>query len=227
MPSRAQRFLSPALMAGMTLALLSGLSAAHASSPDAWEEFQDAVRAKCTAAASGTMTVSHVQVDPFGSEKYGIAILTGKEQGADQVSRTVCIFNKQTEEAEIGSMLPLDPGKTVVAATTAPDPAPHCEIFTQAGFQGTQGLIIANDMLRFQPETDAAKNVSGTGAQRVFFDASWLNNIRSVKTSPSCTLIAWDQTDLQSPQRFYRGENAALDAASQGKIGAALCQCQP
>lgn len=215
----------------MTLALFSGLSTAHASSPDAWEEFRDAVRAKCMAAVGTSMAVSDIQIDPFGSEKYGIAILTGKEQGADQLSRTVCIFNKRTEEAEIGSMLPLAAGTAGAVATPASapasDPAPHCEIFSQAGFQGTQGLIIANDMVRFQPETDAARNVSGTPAQRVFFDASWLNNIRSVKTTPSCILIAWDQTDLNSHQRSYRGENAAMDGSARGQIGAALCHCQP
>lgn len=228
MLSRAPSFLSPARIACMTLALLSGISTAQASSADAWEEFQEAVRAKCTAAASG-MTISDIQIDPHGSEKFGIAILTGTPQGSDQVSRTVCIFDKQTEEAEIGSMLPLEPGKTDTAAApaTAPDAAPHCEIFTQAGFQGAQGTIAPNDMLRFQPESDDAKDVSSTGAHRVFFDASWLNNIRAVKTSPSCTLIAWDQTDLTSPQRTYRGENAAMDAAAQGNIGAAFCQCQP
>ncbi len=221
----------PARAACIALALVSGLSVAHASSPDAWAEFVDNVRAKCVAAAGNRLAISHVQVDPYGSESYGIAILTGLPQGSDQVSQFVCLYNKRTEEVELGTEMPKEPSQqNAAAAPQAPVPQqvpPHCEIFSQAGFQGAQGLIIANDLIRFQPETDAARNVGKTGASRVFFDANWRNNIGSVKTSPGCTLIAWVEPDLESWNFSYMGENADMNPASKGQAGAAFCHCQP
>ena len=224
---RPQHVVSSARMGCIALALLAGISAAHASSPDAWNEFRDTVQAKCVAAASNAMTVSHIQVDPYGSEKYGIAILTGKEKGSDEISHAVCIFEKQTEHAEIGTMMPKDAAQKIAAAPAAVTVSGQCEIFTEAGFKGASGVIAANDLLRFQPQNTAAQTPSGITAQRVFFDESWRDNIGSVKASPTCTLVAWDVADLQGPGRPYRGEVPALDVSAQGKMGAAFCSCQP
>ena len=47
-------------------------------------------------------------VDPFGTESYGVAILTGKAAGADAVVSSICVYDKKTRTAEIGGELPAE-----------------------------------------------------------------------------------------------------------------------
>ena len=77
--------------------------AAHASSNDAWQEFAADVEAKCRKAARVTMEDAHAVVDPFGSEHYGMAIVTGKPRGANGFITHICVYDKQAKTAEIGS----------------------------------------------------------------------------------------------------------------------------
>lgn len=77
--------------------LLAALPAA-ADSPDAWEDFRQTVATTCTALVQDPGTVT-VEVNPFGSESYGAAIVTvTAEYGTD---RMICIFDKQTGSAEL------------------------------------------------------------------------------------------------------------------------------
>jgi hypothetical protein len=83
----------------MRLCLLALLiaSPALASSDDAWAEFRTEVQTACTALVEGGNPV--VEVNPFGSETYGAAIVTvAAGTGAE---RFVCIYNKQTKAAEL------------------------------------------------------------------------------------------------------------------------------
>ncbi|MDQ0422962.1 hypothetical protein J2045_004012 [Peteryoungia aggregata LMG 23059] len=83
-------------------------SSALASSGDAWEEFAKDVAAKCTVLAEGRIEQPKVVVDPFGTESYGVAILTGKAVGADAIVSSVCVYDKKSQTAEIGGELPAD-----------------------------------------------------------------------------------------------------------------------
>ena len=78
---------------------------ATASSPDAWETFRQQVAGACTAAAGVNSPV--VTVDPFGTETYGLASVTGL--GADGAERTViCVVRKSPDgvlNAEISAGL--------------------------------------------------------------------------------------------------------------------------
>jgi hypothetical protein len=95
-------------LAAIALALISLSSPALASSGDAWDAFAKDVAAKCTAIAEGRIEEPKVVVDPFGTENYGVAILTGKAVGADATVSSICVYDKKSHAAEIGGELPAD-----------------------------------------------------------------------------------------------------------------------
>ena len=90
-------------LAVLGLTLLAA-SAAHASSGDAWAEFAAEVEQACLAATTDVVTNTRAIVDPFGSESYGLAIVTG-DNPAGLTSSIICVFDKQTKTVEIGGEL--------------------------------------------------------------------------------------------------------------------------
>ncbi len=44
-------------------------------------------------------------VDPFGSEHYGLALVTGRPKGANGFVTHICVYDKQSKAVEIGSEL--------------------------------------------------------------------------------------------------------------------------
>ena len=87
----------------MTIALLGALPALAASG-DAWAEFAAKVDDSCVTATSGILENAKAVVDPFGSESYGLAIVTGTVT-AGQTAAIVCVFDKQAETVQIGGEL--------------------------------------------------------------------------------------------------------------------------
>jgi seryl-tRNA(Sec) selenium transferase len=92
---------------------LAGTSSAQASSEDAWSGFQAEVSKACLAAAAGLIEKGKVLTDPYGSEHYGLAIVTGtakgaKTKGAKTTISTICVFDKKTRQAEIGGEIAAD-----------------------------------------------------------------------------------------------------------------------
>jgi hypothetical protein len=82
------------------LALLAVLLAApaHASTEEAWAEMRADIAAKCRALLPREATAA-IEVNPFGSESYGAAVVTRQE--GDGVERMVCIYDKRTQAAEL------------------------------------------------------------------------------------------------------------------------------
>jgi hypothetical protein len=101
-------FRSQTLLIATALVLFPFSSAVFASSDEAWDEFAKDVAAKCTVLAEGRIEQPKVVVDPFGTESYGVAILTGKAVGADAVVSSICVYDKKSQAAEIGGELPAD-----------------------------------------------------------------------------------------------------------------------
>jgi hypothetical protein len=95
--------LAPLLLTSASLA-----APALASSDDAWDAFRQDVTTKCTALADGLIDQPKVVVDPFGTESYGVAILSGKAAGADATVSAICVYDKKSQTAEIGGELPAD-----------------------------------------------------------------------------------------------------------------------
>lgn len=81
----------------------------QASSEEAWEAFARTVEEKCLAAAADTIEAPTAVVDPYGSESFGLAVVTGKAKGADATISRICVMNKQSETVELGSELSGDP----------------------------------------------------------------------------------------------------------------------
>ncbi len=90
--------------AALISAALLSAGPALAASGDAWAEFAVEVEEGCRAAGSEVISDPSVVVDPFGSESYGLALVSG-ETGGTPVSM-ICVFDKQTKAVEIGSELP-------------------------------------------------------------------------------------------------------------------------
>ena len=92
----------------LPMAWLMGIATlpALAASPDAWDAFRQEVAAACIAAAAPLIGNAAADVDPFGSESYGLALLYGKAKGADNEIRAICVFDKKTKTVEIGGELP-------------------------------------------------------------------------------------------------------------------------
>ena len=93
--------LKPLAALGFTLA---AIGTAAASSSDAWAEFAAEVEQACITAAAGLVSKATAVVDPFGSESYGLAVVTG-ENAAGTHSSIICVFDKQTKAVEIGGEL--------------------------------------------------------------------------------------------------------------------------
>ncbi|WP_454848607.1 hypothetical protein [Rhizobium binxianense] len=85
--------------------LLAAAGAARASSDDAWKAFAADVEARCRTAAEATIEKPAAVVDPFGSEHYGLALVTGKPKGAKGRITHICVYDKQKKTVELGSEL--------------------------------------------------------------------------------------------------------------------------
>ncbi len=92
------------IIVALLTATLCGIAPAIAASDDAWAEFQAEVEAGCIAAAATLLSEATAVVDPFGSESYGFAIVTGLTPAGTTAS-TICVMNKQTKAFEIGGEL--------------------------------------------------------------------------------------------------------------------------
>lgn len=101
---RLRSFLLPILLPA--LALLAWSAPAVAATEAEWQAFREDVRAKCAAAAEPFFETAEILVDPFGSESYGLALVRGKARGADVTIMSICVYDKQTQTAEMGGELP-------------------------------------------------------------------------------------------------------------------------
>ncbi len=91
-------------VAGLALVMLAlAGTPVRAASPDAWEEHRQKVAKECLALAmAGDFEKATAQVDPFGTESYGLALVTGPlKKGAGEVSM-ICVLDKKSGKAELG-----------------------------------------------------------------------------------------------------------------------------
>lgn len=103
-----------------TALFLLAAGAVSASSDEAWQEFVADVQAKCLAVNEGTIDDAKAVVDPIGSENFGLAILTGKAKGTDVTVSHICVYDKKTKVAELGSELAGDTVKVDIPGSTKP-----------------------------------------------------------------------------------------------------------
>lgn len=72
-----------------------------ASSPDAWEEFRYNVSTACTIIAKETLSDIQLNVDPFGSESQGIAVVFGESHQTKAPMIYVCLYDKRSRQASL------------------------------------------------------------------------------------------------------------------------------
>jgi hypothetical protein len=89
-------------------AVLSAGTGAHASSPDAWKQFNAEVEQKCTDAARDMFRKPQVAVDPIGSENFGLAIVYGRSKEVKGRAAVVCVVNKKNGAVELGTEMSND-----------------------------------------------------------------------------------------------------------------------
>ncbi|WP_378132281.1 hypothetical protein [Chelatococcus sp. GCM10030263] len=99
---------------GLAVLVIAAATGAQASSEEAWDEMRAAVRNQCLQLAKAqSLGQVDVEVDPFGSESYGLALLvTGRKgqtakAGGDQGRAFLCVMDKRSGKAELGTELPL------------------------------------------------------------------------------------------------------------------------
>lgn len=90
-----------AIVACSILAIVTGVQPVQASSADAWEEFQQDVEKACRNAAGSLLLVGSIQVDPYGSESYGFAVMVGIEPGTSNERLVACTYDKRSQAAEV------------------------------------------------------------------------------------------------------------------------------
>jgi len=91
-------------LARLALAGLALAEPAAATSPDAWKEFRQQVATSCAklALARDFQSVT-VEVDPFGTQSYGVALITGVLKKGLGSARAICVLDKKTGKAELGA----------------------------------------------------------------------------------------------------------------------------
>lgn len=72
---------------------------ALAATEEEWEAHRDAVEAACLALVADWRGQPSIEVNPWGSESYGAAILTLHSEG--ETDRVVCVFDKASGRAEV------------------------------------------------------------------------------------------------------------------------------
>jgi hypothetical protein len=93
--------------AAIAAALTLGASA-HASSPDAWKQFNAEVEQKCADAAQDMFRKPQVAVDPVGSENFGLAVVFGRSKEVKGRAAVICVVNKKTGVVELGTEMSND-----------------------------------------------------------------------------------------------------------------------
>ncbi|WP_064603025.1 hypothetical protein [Photobacterium sp. J15] len=89
----------------LILISLSYVTIAQASSPEAWDEFEDRLKAACSRLFDSEYSHYQIHTDPFGSEHFGFAIANGKLRLSSGLrapkSLMVCVYDKQSHTAEL------------------------------------------------------------------------------------------------------------------------------
>ncbi len=80
----------------------------RASTPEAWVEFEESVRAASEALIAGqAVSMTEIYVVPFGSESYGIALIHGFDSSTSVEMVYVTVYEKTTGNIEMSGEITL------------------------------------------------------------------------------------------------------------------------
>lgn len=132
---------------------------AFGSSEDAWSAFAAEVEDACLAAAGSLLLDASAVVDPFGSESYGLAIVSGRTVDA-QAASIICVLDKETRAVQIGGELDVAVTQRGLQPLTANDIENAVlggELFCSFETEGGTLLLAAGDVASDQPAEAAVK----------------------------------------------------------------------
>jgi len=135
---------------------------AFGSSDDAWSAFAAEVEDACLAAVGGSISDPSAVVDPFGSESYGLAIISGRT-ASDRVASVICVLDKETRAVQIGGELDIAVTRTGLLPLTASDvesAALDGELFCSFEIESGTLLLAAGYVASDQP-AEAVIKASG------------------------------------------------------------------
>ncbi|CAM3531796.1 hypothetical protein PANO111632_20920 [Paracoccus nototheniae] len=95
-------------------------SPAFGSSEDAWSAFAAEVEDACMGAVGGSISGASAVVDPFASERFGLAIVSGRTAN-DRAVSVICVLDKETRAVQIGGELDIAVTRTGLQPLTASD----------------------------------------------------------------------------------------------------------
>lgn len=134
---------------------------AFGSSDEAWSAFAAEVEDACLVAAGSSISDASVVVDPFGSESYGLAIVSGRLAN-DRVASAICVLDKETREVQIGGELDIAvtlPGLQPLTANDIENAALAGELF--CSFEAESGtLLLAAGYVASEQPAEAAFKLS-------------------------------------------------------------------
>ncbi|MCG6112248.1 MAG: hypothetical protein MEQ74_08695 [Paracoccus sp.] len=135
---------------------------AFGSSDDAWSAFATEIEDACLGAVGGSISDPSVVVDPFGSESYGLAIISGKTAN-DRAASVICVLDKETRAVQIGGELDIAVTRTGLQPLTASDvenAALDGELFCSFEIESGTLLLAAGYVASDQP-AEAVIKASG------------------------------------------------------------------
>lgn len=215
----SSRFYGQRRRAAVCIGALAGAlltaGTATAASEEAWDEFRADVRTACLAKGQDLIETPAIVVDPFGSDTYGYALMTGMEKGSANVRSVVCVFDKQAKTAEVSAPLDLatseapglseETGKTarVDQGTSAGVVAPFGGQCTEE-CESTLSLLDSNDQRKVTrlPQVIAQtilENPQGTGIADV-------DRVRDVALSFSELVAGTPSDTLAAPRDAMSGK---------------------
>lgn len=136
---------------------------AFGSSDDAWSAFAAEVEDACLAAAGSSLSDASVVVDPFGSESYGLAIVTGRTAN-DRRASMICVLDKETRAVQIGGELDITvthPGLQPLTADDIENAELAGELFCSFETESGTMLLAGGNVASEQPAEAAVKLSSG------------------------------------------------------------------
>ncbi|MEM9908545.1 MAG: hypothetical protein AAF921_26385, partial [Cyanobacteria bacterium P01_D01_bin.44] len=77
------------------------LLASKASSPNAWDAFRQDVQTEMELAVAERFQTYQIEIDPYGTESYGIAIATGQSATDGSQLLIVGVYDKRSQHLEI------------------------------------------------------------------------------------------------------------------------------
>ncbi|WP_188052302.1 hypothetical protein [Aureimonas fodinaquatilis] len=202
----------PRLGCGVALSLALAMPV-KAAAPEAWEQFRQDVQSACLAAGQQQLQDPAIVVDPFGSEKYGLALLTGVEQQGTELRSIICVYDKAAKSVELGN--PLNTATTAASGRETAEPevsdgtvGPGGPFGGQCGeeCEATLALLAEEDREKLTdlPEIIArtiVENPEPTGEAKV-------DNVREMALSLSERVSGVPSEQLQRPQGALGGKVA-------------------